>query len=139
MDTKNMVVLTGRLTADPDLRFTPGGDAVANFSLAVNRSFKSQDGKWNDKLDGFFDCEIYAGVAESFGIEFKKGDLIQITGTLAQDTYTVGTEPNTRKVSKILVKVKTVGRVLIAPRKAQAPTEEAAPAEPNGQPVPQPA
>ena len=139
MDTKNMVVLTGRLVADPDLRFTPGGDAVANFSVAVNRSFKGQDGKWNDKLDGFFDCEIFAGVAETFGIEFKKGDTIQVTGTLAQDTYKVGTEPNVRKVSKILVKVKTVGRVLLAPRKVQAAAEETAPAETNGQPVLQPA
>jgi single stranded DNA-binding protein len=139
MDTKNMVVLTGRVVAEPDLRFTPEGKPVANFSLAVNRSFKGQDGKWNDKLDGFFDCEIFAGVAEQFVVEFKKGALIQVTGTLAQDTYTVGTEPNTRKVSKILVKVKTVGRVLIAPRKVQATAEETAPAEANGQPVPQPA
>ena len=137
MDTKNLVVLTGRLGADPEMRVTPGGDPVANFSLAVNRSFKGQDGQWHDKLDGFFDCEIFAGVAEKFVVEFKKGDLIQVTGTLAQDTYKVGTEPNVRKVSKILVKVKTVGTVLVAPRKVQ--THEVAPAEADGQPVPQPA
>src|SRR5688500_16830989 len=135
MDTKNMVVLTGRLGADPDLRVTPSGDPVANFSLAVNRSFKGQDGKWNDKLDGFFDCEIFAGVAEKFVAEFKKGELIQVTGTLAQDTYKVGTEPNVKKVSKIVVKVKTVGTVLVAPRKVQAPSDQVAPAETNGQPV----
>jgi single-strand DNA-binding protein len=137
MDTKNMVVLTGRLVADPELRFTPRGDAVANFSLAVNRSFRGPDGQWNDKLDGFFDCEIFAGVAEKFGLEFRKGALIQVTGTLAQDRYTVGAEPNEKTVSKILMKVKTVSTVLVDRKKS--PDEESAPAATNGQPVPQPA
>ena len=137
MDTKNMVVLTGHLSADPELRYTSGGKSVANFSLAVNRSFRGDDGKWHDKLDGFFDCEYFSNAAEKFTDEFKKGSLIQVTGTLAQDSFVVGTEPNTRKVSKIVVRVKTLSSVLVDRKKPAA--EATAPAETNGQPVPQPA
>lgn len=138
MDTKNVVVLIGRLVADPDLRFTPKGDAVANFSLAVNRSFRGDDGEWNDKLDGFFDCEYFSGAAEKFANDFKKGALIQITGSLHQDRYTVGSEPNVKTISKILVKAKTISTVLVDRKKKSSTVEETASVA-DGQPIPQPA
>lgn len=126
METKNVVVLIGRPVADPELRYTTAGKAVANFSLAVNRSYRSDDGEWHDKLDGYFDCEYFSGLAEKFVAEFKKGDLIQVTGSLFQNKYKVGTKPNEKTVSKVLVTVKTISSVLVAPR---PPAEASAPAE----------
>ena len=140
METKNVVVLIGRLVTEPELRFTPEGKSVANFSLAVNRSFRGDDGQWHDKFDGFFDCEYFSRTAEKFAEDFKKGDLIQVTGSLHQNKYKVGTKPNEKTVSKILVTVKTISSVLID-LKLSSSAEEAAPAATNGQPVavPQPA
>ena len=136
MDTKNMVVLVGRLTADPELRFTNGGDPVANFSIAVNRAVRKSDGSFEDVRDGFFDCEHFGATAEKFAEDIHKGDLVQIMGSLHQDKFKVGDGAGSRTVSKIKVRAKTVARVLVAPRKAATP--EVAPAEANSQPVPQP-
>lgn len=132
MDTKNVVVLIGHLVADPELRFTSGGKSVANFSLAVNRSFRGEDGKWHDKLDGYFDCEYFSTAAEKFTEEFKKGSLIQVTGSLHQSKFKVGEAPNERTVSKIEVKVATIGTVLFVP-KAKAEVEAPAAAETQGE------
>ena len=132
MDTKNVVVLIGRLSADPDLRYTNGGDPVVNFALAVNRSYRDDDGEWQDKLDGFFDCHHFGTTAVKFAEDFKKGALVQITGSLQQSKYKVGEAPNERTLSKIEVKVSTIGPVLFVPRaktKTEAPAGAGAEAE----------
>lgn len=132
MDTKNLVVLTGRLVADPELRITPKGDPVANFGLAVNRSIRKDDGSWEDQLDGFFDCEHFGDTAEKLAAELKKGTLVQIVGSLHQRKFKVGNGAGNRTVSKIEVRARSVAPVLVAPK--------AAPAEqPVQQAVPQPA
>ena len=139
METKNMVVLIGRLVADPELRVLPSGDKVASFGLAVNRSVRNPDGSFEDKLDGYFDCDHYGATAERFAREFGKGALVQITGSLHQRSYKSGNGAGNRTVKKVEVKAKTVAPVLTAP-KAQPETPTAAPAE--AQPavaVPQPA
>ncbi len=141
MDTKNMVVLTGRLVADPDLRVTPGGDPVVTFGLAVNRNIKKPDGGWEDKLDGFFDCEHFGETAVKFAEDFGKGDLVQITGSLQQRKFKVGNGDGSRTVSKIEVRAKTIAALLVAPK---AKPQDPAPAIDQGavaeqQAVPEPA
>ena len=69
----NNVVLVGRLTKDPDLRYTSSGTAVATFTLAVNRNFTSQNG--NREAD-FINCVIWRKSAETLANYARKGTLL---------------------------------------------------------------
>lgn len=80
----NNVVLVGRLTKDPDLRYTSSGTGVATFTLAVNRNFTSADG--NREAD-FINCVIWRKSAESLANMAKKGSLIGITGRIQTRSY----------------------------------------------------
>ena len=75
----NNVVLVGRLTRDPELRYTPSNVAVATFSLAVNRNFKNQAG---DREADFINCMIWRKPAELLSEWCKKGNLVAITGRI---------------------------------------------------------
>jgi len=68
----NRVVLVGRLTKDPDLRYTPNGVAVATFTLAVNRTFSNQQG---EREADFINCVIWRKPAENVANYLKKGSL----------------------------------------------------------------
>ena len=122
METKNRVVLSGRLVAEPELRYMPNGQPVANFSIAVNRSIRKDDGSFEDALDGYFDCELFGGTAVTLAEDYGKGALVQITGSLHQRKYKVGNGAGNRTVSKIEVRAKTVAPILVA-TKAEAPKE----------------
>ena len=125
METKNMVVLIGRLVAEPELRYMPSGQPVANFSLAVNRSIRKDDGTFEDSLDGYFDCELFGGTAVTLAEDYGKGALVQVTGSLHQRKYKVGNGAGSRTVSKVEVRAKTVAPILVA---AKAETKEPQPA-----------
>lgn len=77
--TINRVVLVGRLTKDPDLRYTPNGVAVANFTLAVNRPFSNQQG--NKEAD-FINCVIWRKPAENLATYMNKGSMIGVDGRI---------------------------------------------------------
>ena len=80
----NNVVLVGRLTKTPELRYTPNNQAVATFSLAVNHNFKGQDGK---READFINCVIWRQQAENLANWAKKGALIGITGRIQTRSY----------------------------------------------------
>ena len=80
----NNVVLVGRLVRDPELRYTPSNQAVATFSLAVNRNFKSQNG---EREADFINCVIWRQQAENLANWAKKGALIGITGRIQTRNY----------------------------------------------------
>lgn len=80
----NNVVLVGRLTKDPDLRYTNTGLAVATFTLAVNRNFTNQSG--NREAD-FINCVIWRKQAENLANFAKKGSLVGITGRIQTRNY----------------------------------------------------
>ena len=80
----NTVTLVGNITDDPELRFTPSGRPVANFTVAVNRRYKNNDGQWEDKLDGFFRCNVWADQAENAAESLQKGTRVLVTGRLQQ-------------------------------------------------------
>ena len=73
MNDQNYVSLKGRLTADPKLRQTPGGIAVTGFSIAVNRRVRNSDGRFEDRLDGYFTCETWREMAETAAKVLRKG------------------------------------------------------------------
>lgn len=80
----NNVTLVGRLTKDPDLRYTASGTTVATFTLAVNRNFTNQNG--NREAD-FINCVIWRKPAETMATLAKKGSLIGVVGRIQTRTY----------------------------------------------------
>ncbi|AJD92999.1 single-stranded DNA-binding protein [Jeotgalibacillus malaysiensis] len=80
----NRVVLVGRLTKDPDLRYTPSGVAVATFTLAVNRAFTNQQG---DREADFINCVVWRRPAENVANFLKKGSLAGVDGRIQTRSY----------------------------------------------------
>lgn len=80
----NRVILVGRLTKDPDLRYTPNGVAVATFTLAVNRAFANQQG---EREADFINCVIWRKQAENVANYLKKGSLAGVDGRLQTRNY----------------------------------------------------
>ena len=80
----NSICLVGRLTKDAELRYTPSNQAVATFSLAVNRNFKGQNG---EREADFINCVIWRQQAENLANWAKKGALIGITGRIQTRSY----------------------------------------------------
>ena len=80
----NNVVLVGRMTRDADLRYTPSNQAVATFTLAVNRNFKNQDG---EREADFINVVIWRQQAENLANWVKKGALIGVTGRIQTRSY----------------------------------------------------
>ena len=80
----NRTVLVGRLTRDPELRYTQGGTAVASFTLAVNRQFTNSQG---EREADFINCVIWRKAAENFANFTNKGSLVGIDGRLQTRNY----------------------------------------------------
>lgn len=76
----NVVVLIGRLVADPEAKYTQDGTAVTNFSLAVDRRFN------RDETD-FFDVVCWRKLAETVAQNLRKGRLVAVQGRLQQDRW----------------------------------------------------
>jgi single-strand DNA-binding protein len=86
MPSLNKVILAGRLTRDPELRYTPGGAAVCRLGLAVTRYFKGRDGeKKEDTL--FVDVTAWEKTAEYCGQRLKQGRPVLIEGRLRSDAW----------------------------------------------------
>jgi len=80
----NRVVLVGRLTRDPELRYTPSGVAVTNFTLAVNRPFTNQQG---DRETDFINIVVWRRQAENVANYLKKGSLAGVDGRIQTRSY----------------------------------------------------
>ncbi|EDN9691181.1 single-stranded DNA-binding protein [Listeria monocytogenes] len=80
----NRVVLVGRLTKDPELRYTPAGVAVATFTLAVNRTFTNQQG---EREADFINCVVWRKPAENVANFLKKGSLTGVDGRVQTRNY----------------------------------------------------
>jgi len=80
----NRTVLVGRLTRDPELRYTQGGTAVASFTVAVNRTFTNSQG---EREADFINCTIWRKAAENFANLVHKGSLVGIDGRLQTRNY----------------------------------------------------
>lgn len=81
----NVVALMGRITRDPELKYTPGNVAVCSFSIAVERSYKSESG---ERQTDFINCSAWRQTAEFVCKYFQKGSLIAVTGELQTRKYT---------------------------------------------------
>lgn len=77
----NKVILIGNLGADPEMRYSAGGTAVATFRVACNERFKSQDGEWQERTE-WVRVVAFARLAEICGEYLKKGRQVYIEGRL---------------------------------------------------------
>ncbi|MBA2133087.1 single-stranded DNA-binding protein [Capillibacterium thermochitinicola] len=80
----NHVILIGRLTRDPELRYTPNGVAVANFTLAVDRPFSNQEGA---READFIPVVVWQKLAETCANHLHKGRLVAVDGRLQIRSY----------------------------------------------------
>lgn len=95
----NLCIFTGRLTATPELKTTPNGKSVCNFSLAVERKFKDSDGK---PIVDYVDFVAWNSQADFLCKWFDKGVRVGITSELQTRTYT-DSDGKSRKVTEMLV------------------------------------
>ncbi|MCL4319497.1 MAG: single-stranded DNA-binding protein [Firmicutes bacterium] len=80
----NRIILIGRLTRDPELRYTPQGVPVASFTLAVDRPFSNQQGQ---READFVDCVAWRKLGETVGNHLAKGRLVALEGRLQIRSY----------------------------------------------------
>ncbi|MDN5859032.1 MAG: single-stranded DNA-binding protein, partial [Pseudonocardia sp.] len=83
-----VITVIGNLTADPELRFTPSGAAVANFTVASTpRMLDKQSGEWRDGEALFMRCNIWRQPAENVAETLTRGMRVMVTGRLRQRSF----------------------------------------------------
>jgi len=88
MANDTVITLIGNLTSDPELRFTPSGAAVANFTVASTpRSFDRQSNEWKDGETLFMRCAVWREAAENVAESLTKGTRVLVTGRLRSRSF----------------------------------------------------
>ena len=88
MAGETTITIVGNLTADPELRFTPSGAAVANFTVASTpRTFDRQANEWKDGETLFMRCSIWRDAAENIAESLHRGTRVIVTGRLKSRSY----------------------------------------------------
>jgi single-strand DNA-binding protein len=96
----NSITIVGNITRDPELRFTPSGQANARLGVAVNRRWQDKgSGEWNEATS-FFDVICWRELAENVSESLKRGARVIVTGRLEQRTWEQ--EGNKRSVVEII-------------------------------------
>ncbi|MBK9696593.1 MAG: single-stranded DNA-binding protein [Propionibacteriaceae bacterium] len=88
MAGETLITVVGNLTADPELRFTPSGAPVANFTVASTpRTFDRQSGEWKDGDAMFLNCAVWRQAAENVAESLTKGMRVIVQGRLRSRSY----------------------------------------------------
>jgi single-strand DNA-binding protein len=128
----NQVTLTGNLTDDPELRFTPSGVAVASFRLAVDQRVWDTDG-WKDGESSYFRVNVWRDQAEHVSRSLQKGARCVVVGRLRSRSWET---PEGQRRSAVEVDAEEVGMSLrfaaVGPPPAEAAPERQAPAREGG-------
>ena len=95
----NHITIMGRLTRDPEIRYTQSQTPVTSFTLAVDRDFGGRDG--GEKQTDFIDCTAWRHTAEFVSKYFSKGRMAVVSGRLQIDNYT-DNDGNKRKSAKVV-------------------------------------
>jgi single-strand DNA-binding protein len=96
----NTIILSGRLTRDVELRYTPSGTPVAKLSIAFDRAYKDQAGEWQQETS-YIDVTVWSKRAEQCAQELHKGSPILVEGYLKTRMY-VDKDNNNRKITEII-------------------------------------
>lgn len=128
MASLNKVILIGNLTRDPDLKFLPSGQAVCEFGLAMNRSWKSSDGQKKEDV-AFVNVVAWGKTGESIAQYLKKGSQCSVEGRLQSQSWE---DPDGKKRSKLQVVSERV--IFLGAKRdgGQGSDQGAPPPEPNG-------
>jgi single-strand DNA-binding protein len=122
---------TGRLGNDPELKFTPSGSAVANFSIACDENKKGDNGQWEKLSTTWLRVAVWKEAAEAVAEHLKKGDLVTVIGQLTVRDY----EHNGVAKQSVEVKNATVTKAL--PRQANGAQSSGSGGWQPSQPSPQ--
>jgi single-strand DNA-binding protein len=98
----NKVILLGNLGKDPEVKYTPSGMAVANFSLATSSSVKDKDGNWQDKTE-WHNIKAFGRTAEIAGEYLKKGRTVYLEGRIHYDSWDDKETGQKKYMTQILV------------------------------------
>ncbi|MFH1784500.1 MAG: single-stranded DNA-binding protein [bacterium] len=110
MASENKILLMGNLTRDPELRYTPGGQAVAAFTVAVNRRYKNNTtGETVDKAD-FIPVEVWRKQAESCKQYLLKGSSVYVEGRLQSDSWEANDGTKRSKLKVVAQRVQFLTR-----------------------------
>ena len=125
MAGETFVTVIGRLTADPELRFTPSGAAVANFKIASNaRTFDKNTNEWKNQPAKFWVCQAWNQgknlLAENIAEGLSKGDSVVAHGSIQMREYT--TKDGEARLAEEL-KIEAIGKDLRWHAPQKAPTD----------------
>jgi single-strand DNA-binding protein len=95
----NHVTLCGNLTADPELKYTPGGHPVAAFGLAVTRRWLNRNTQLFEEATSYFDVACWRDLGENVSASLHRGDRVVVTGRLEQERWAAPDGSNRTKVS----------------------------------------
>ena len=83
----NTITISGNMTRDPEMRYTPSGISKVNFGVAVNRSWRNQQTQEWDEQTSFFNVVAWRQLAENVGASLAKGSRVVVTGRLEQRSW----------------------------------------------------
>ncbi len=109
MASLNRVILIGNLTRDPELKFTPSGSPVANFGLAVNRTYTNKQGEKVENVD-FFNIVVWAKLAELCAEYIRKGSPVGLEGRLQSRSWETDDGQKRSVVEVVAENVQFLGR-----------------------------
>jgi single-strand DNA-binding protein len=150
MANGNNVALVGNITRDPELRFTPTGQATATFGLAVNRRWQNRQTQEWEEATSFFDVVCWREMAENAAESLSRGSRVLVTGRLEQRSWETADGDKRSKIEVVADEIgpslrwataqvtknerRGPGEGAPAPRQAAAATAAAAPAggDPSG-------
>lgn len=119
MASLNKVMLIGNLTRKPEVRYTPAGKAVCDFSIAINSSWKTDSGQKREEVT-FVDCTAWNKTAEIMEQFLEKGSPIYVEGKLTTETWEDKTTGAKKTKTKVTIEVV---QFLSGPREAREPQQ----------------
>jgi len=134
----NKVILAGRLTRDPELRYTPQGTALCKLGLAVSRFYKGRDGERKEETT-FIDVTVWEKQAEYLGQRARQGTPVMVEGRLKSDSWE--DKATGQRRSKLEVQAVRVQELAWSEQRPGQPSAPAAPAHDtrtpaNDEPIP---
>lgn len=119
MASLNKVMLIGNLTRKPEVRYTPAGKAVCDFSIAINSSWKTDSGQKREEVT-FVDCTAWNKTAEIMEQFLEKGSPIYVEGKLTTESWEDKTTGAKKTKTKVTIEVV---QFLSGPREAREPQQ----------------
>lgn len=126
MSDVNRVLLTGRLTADPDLRYTQSGQALARFTVAVNRVWQNPKTGAQEKEENFIPIVVWGKQGENCAQYLRKGRLVAVDGRLRVRSFTTQ-NGDRRRISEVVAQ--SVHFLGSRPESTEVPAPPEAPEE----------